>query len=96
VHVELAGDLEELDQDPAHGDIPGRSPEDRLAHRPQGLGEVPDGAAGGDVTGFEVNAGHPLGSRAAGSPEDFREVAALVGSQPADNAEVHRLDPVGR
>ena len=39
LHVEYGGDLEELDQDPAHRHFAGGPAENLLSNRPQGLGE---------------------------------------------------------
>ena len=67
--------------------------EHRLADRAQRLGERGLVVVGGHVAGLEVHPGDPHIVAPQEAPEDLGQVAPLAGSQPADDAEVHRRQP---
>ena len=94
-HLEQGGDLEQLGQQPAHGDLAGRPAEHRLADRAQGLGEGVDIVVARHIAGVEMHLGHPAIVAHQEAVEDLGQEAPLDRSQPADDAEVDGGDRRG-
>src|SRR5262249_10196038 len=88
VHAEEVRDVEELEEQAAHGDAVGALAEDGLADGAQGLSEFLYGEAIGDVACFLMYFGDAFVIAAEEPVEDLREVAALFMADAAHDAEI--------
>ena len=87
-HIEQAGNLEEEGEEFRHGNLVGRALVDRLANGADGLGEIIDRMAGGDVTRFEMDFGDAAVIAGDEAEQNFREETALLEAQTAHYAEI--------
>ncbi len=94
-HVEQGGDLEQLAEDAAHRHLLGGMAEDRLAHRPDRLGEGLHRVVRGHIAGLEVHPGDPLVVALQEAPQDLGQVAPFGRAEAADDAVIDRHQPVG-